>query len=134
MMHRLQRALQALGLVLLLPSQAPLRAQAPVINKYSDLNAGSILAGASGGTLSLNAPSGTRTATAGTSLGTSAREVLGSLTLTGKAGNRWAIVPSSAVPFSLYRVGGGILTVTAVDFELSNTNTGTFPASKTTAM
>jgi hypothetical protein len=120
-----------LGAVPMVRNNSP---RVPAINKYSDVNAGSILAGAIAGTLILNSPSGTRTATAGASLGTSVGEVLGSLSLTGEAGDAWAIANGSAIPFSLYRVGGGILTVTAVDFELSNQNTGSFPASKTTPM
>lgn len=109
-------------------------AQTPVINKFSDINAGAILAGAAAGTATLNSPSGTRSSTGGTAIGTSIGVALGTLTLTGKAGDAWAINAGSGIPFNLTRAGGGTLTVTAVDFEPSTTNTGTFPASGTTPM
>jgi hypothetical protein len=120
---------------LLVAGLLPLGAQqTPVINKFSDLNAGAILAGASAGTATLNSPSGTRSSTGGTAIGTSVGVMLGSLTLTGRPGNSWAINAGSTIPFTLTRAGGGTLTVTAVDFEPSATNTGTFPASGTTSM
>jgi len=114
---------------------APLQAQAtPTINKLSDIDLGSILAGATAGTVILNSPSGTRSSSGGTALGTSLNEVLGSLTLSGKGGDSWAIGPSGALPFTLSRIGGGTLKVTAVDFEPSTTNTGVFPHSKPTSI
>jgi hypothetical protein len=111
----------------------PCLAQTPVINKFSNIHAGSILPGATAGTVTLNSPSGTRSSTGGTSLGSSAGTTLGILTLTGRPGDAWAISAGSAIPFALTGPGGATLTVTAVDFEPSATNTGTFPASGTTA-
>jgi hypothetical protein len=120
--------------ILLLTSVLPLAAQStPVINKLSDLNLGAILAGASAGTATLDSPTGSRSNTGGTELSSSMAVCLGSLTLTGKAGNSWSIAAGSTLPFTLNRVGGGTLTVTAVDFEPSTSNTGVFPASRTTA-
>lgn len=104
----------------------------PVITKYTDINVGSIVAGASAGTVVLNSPSGTRMATGGTSLGTTAGASLGSLTLSGKKGDGWSIANASAIPFTLTGSNGGTLTATAVDLEPGTTNTGTFPASGTT--
>jgi hypothetical protein len=109
-----------------------LNAQTPVVNRYSDIGLGSVVPGASTGTVVLNSPSGTRTATGGTSLGPSLGTSLGSLTLTGKPGDGWAISAGSAIPFTLSGPGGATLRVTVVDFEPSATNTGTFPASGTT--
>lgn len=106
--------------------------QAPSITKYTNISLGSIVPGASPGTAILNAPSGTRSSTGGTNLGPSLGTSLGTLTLSGKAGNGWAIVAGSGIPFNLNRAGGGTITVTTVVFEPSATNTGTFPASGTT--
>lgn len=120
--------------LILVAGLVPLSAQStPVINKFSDINVGAILAGASAGTATLNSPSGTRSNTGGTELSTSVAVGLGSLTLTGKARDSWSIATGSTMPFSLTRIGGGTLTVTAVDFEPSTTNTGVFPSSGTTA-
>jgi hypothetical protein len=131
-------ALQAVRILgwclLLLAWAAPVYAQkTPVINKISDINVGAIHAGANTGTITLESPSASRHNTGGTELSTAATVRLGSLTLTGKAGNSWSIAKGSALPFTLARVGGGTLTVTAVDFEPSTTNTGVFPHSGTTA-
>jgi len=104
----------------------------PVITKYSDINVGSVMAGASAGTVVLNSPSGTRMATGGTSLGAIAGTSLGSLTLSGKKGDAWSVSNASAVPFTLTGPNGGTMTATAVDFQPSATNTGLFPASGTT--
>lgn len=79
----------------------------PIITKYSDINAGSILAGGTAGTAVLNSPSGTRSITGGTELGDSLSVALGRLTLTGKPGDHWAIRSTSAIPFNLTRIGGG---------------------------
>lgn len=111
----------------------PVLAQStPSITKYSDIAVGSIVPGATAGTVVLNSPSGTRTTTGGTSLGPSAGVTLGQLTLSGRKGDGWAISYGSAVPFSLTGPGGATLQASAVDFEPSATNTGTFPASGTT--
>ena len=127
------RIVRALYLMMLVVSPLLHAEITPVINKLSDLHAGAILAGATAGTVTLNSPSGTRVTTGGTALGNSVTEVLGCLTLTGKPGNSWKIRTGSAVPFTLMRVGGGSLTVTAVDFEPSSHGTGTFPHSGTTS-
>ncbi len=110
----------------------PVMAQTPVINKYSDISLGSVVPGASAGTVVLNSPSGTRTAGGGSSLGPSLGTSLGTLTLTGRPGDAWAISAGSAIPFTLAGPGGATLRVTIVDFEPSATNTGSFPASGTT--
>lgn len=104
----------------------------PVINKFTDINVGSLVAGASAGTVVLNSPSGARVATGGTSLGATAGTSLGSLTLSGKKGDGWLVSAGSAIPFTLTGSSGGTMTATAVDFEPSATGTGTFPASGTT--
>jgi len=119
---------------LLAVTSLALGAANPTITKYSDINVGSILAGGSAGTAILNSPSGTRSTTGGTELGDSLSVALGRLTLTGKPGDHWAIRRASAIPFNLTRIGGGTLPVTAIDFELNSTNTGTFPSSGTTGM
>lgn len=110
----------------------PAAAQTPTITKYTDISLGSIVPGASAGTVVLNSPSGTRTATGGTSLGSSAGTSLGTLTLSGKAGNSWSVTQGSPIPFTLIGPGGATMRVTVVDFEPSATNSGTFPASGTT--
>jgi len=112
----------------------PLMAQTPSITKYSNINMGSLVPGASTGTAILNSPSGTRSSTGGTNLGPSLGTTLGTLTLTGKAGDAWSITAGSSIPFNLVGPGGATIRVTAVDFEPSTTNTGTFPASGTTGM
>ena len=110
----------------------PAMAQAPSITKYSDINVGSIVAGASSGSVVLNSPSGTRTSTGGTNLGSTAGISLGQLTLSGKKNDGWRITAGSTIPFNLTGPGGATLQATAVDFQPSTTGTGTFPASGTT--
>lgn len=104
----------------------------PIINKYSDISLGSIVPGASAGTVVINSPSGTRTATGGTNLGSSAGTSLGQLTLSGKRGDNWAVSAGSAIPFTLTGPGGATMSAVTVDFEPSATNTGTFPVSGVT--
>ena len=111
----------------------PAHAQQPAINKYTDIGLGTVVPGASAGTVDLNSPSGTRTASGGTGLGSSLGTSLGTLTLSGRPGDRWAVSAGSSIPFNLVGPGGASLVVTVVDFEPSATNTGTFPASGTTA-
>jgi len=121
-----------LGLCLLLGLaglNAP--AQTPTFNKFSDINVGGLVPGASAGTATLNSPSGTRSSSGATTLGSSVGLSLGSLTLSGRPGDAWTITGASAIPFTLSGPGG-TLQVTAVDFEPSTTNAGTFPASGTT--
>lgn len=118
--------------VLLIGMALPAIAQAPSITKYTDISLGSLVPGASAGTVTLNSPSASRSSTGGTNLGPSLGTSLGTLTLSGGAGNTWSISAGSGIPFTLTRPGGGSITVTIVDFEPSTTNTGTFPASGTT--
>lgn len=129
----LQRTM-ALGLLVAGAQLSLLAQNTPVINRYSNINVGSILAGSSTGTIVLNAPDGARSSSGGASLGTSGGVALGSCTLTGKAGHTWAVRVRSAVPFSLIGPGGRTLSVTAVDFEPSSTKTGVFPSGGTTPM
>lgn len=110
----------------------PLGAAPPAINRFSNVNAGAVLAGASTGTATLDAPSGSRSSTGGTSLGTSVGATLGSCTFTGIPGNTWSVRVSSAVPFNLNPSGGGAQRVTAIDIQPSLT--GTFPAGGTTSL
>ena len=117
--------------MLLLAIALPAFAQTPAITKYTDISLGSIVPGASAGTVVLNSPSATRTATGGASLGPSLGTSLGMLTLSGKAGDGWSVTGGSAIPFTLAGPGGAAMLVTVVDFEPSATNTGTFPASGT---
>ncbi len=119
--------LAALGLAAL-----PILGQSPTINKFSNLNAGAIVPGASAGTVILNSPSGTRTATGGTQLGSSTGTLLGSLTLSGAPGHTWTV--DAVGPFTLTRAGGGSLRATAVDFQPSPARTGIFPPSGTTPL
>lgn len=118
---------------LLIGIALPTFAQTPTITKYMDISLGSIVPGASAGTVVLNSPSGSRTATGGANLGPSTGTSLGTLTLSGKAGDGWSISAGSAIPFTLAGPGGATLQATVVDFEPSATNTGTFPASGTTS-
>jgi len=124
----LSRLLLRMLLPILAVTSVPALAQAwvPTINKYSDINLGSLVPGASAGTLTLTAPSGTRTTTGGASLGSSAAVSLGTFTVLGKSGDPWSISASSAVPFTLTGPRGATLTVTAVDCKPATT--GTFPA------
>lgn len=123
----------ALGLLLAaaaLPTgAAPL---IPSINRFSNVNAGAILAGASAGTVTLHSPSGSRSSTGGTSLGTSGGVSLGSCTFTGTPGHTWSVKVSSALPFTLTRPGGGAMVVTEVLIQPSLT--GSFPAGGTTSL
>lgn len=121
----------ALG-VLLAALGVPLGAAPPAINRFSNVNAGAVLAGASGGTTTLQSPSGSRSSTGGTALGTSVGVTLGSCTFTGPPGDTWSVKVSSALPFRLTRTGGGSLVVTAVDIQPGLT--GSFPAGGTTAL
>jgi hypothetical protein len=122
------------ALLLLLAGALPVLAQAPSITKYGNINVGSVVAGATTGTVTLNVPAGDRTATGGTQLGTSVGVSLGPHTLSGKPKDGWAVNSSSAIPFTLTGSNGGTMQVTAVDLEPSTTNTGTFPTSGTTSM
>lgn len=122
----------ALAFALAFAGALHLAAAPPALNKFSNLHAGAILPGASAGTATLIAPSGARSSTGGTALGSSVGLTLGSFTLTGTPGDTWAIQVTSALPFTLSRVGGGTLTVTAVDFQPGAT--GAFPAGGTTPM
>jgi hypothetical protein len=126
--------LAKLSLALLAALALPGLAQTPSIIKYTDINLGSIVPGASAGTVVLNSPSGTRTPSGGANLGPSIGTSLGTLTLSGKAGDAWSVSGGSAIPFTLTGPGGATMSVTTVDFEPSTTNTGTFPASGTTGL
>lgn len=123
----------ALGILLaaaVLPlGAAPLR---PSINRFSNVNAGAILAGTSVGTVTLHSPSGSRSSTGGTSLGTSGGVSLGSCTFSGTPGHTWSVKVSSALPFILTRPGGGAMVVTGVEIQPSLT--GSFPAGGTTSL
>ena len=120
------------GFLLLLGLSLPVLAQTPTITKYTDIALGSIVPGASAGTVVLNTPSGSRTPTGGANLGPSTGTSLGMLTLSGKAGDNWSISAGSGIPFTLTGPAGATMQATVVDFEPSTTNTGTFPASGTT--
>jgi len=124
----LSKLLLQLLLPILAVTSVPAFAQAwvPIINKYSDINLGSLVPGASTGTLTLTAPSGTRTTTGGTNLGASTAVSLGTFTVLGKSGDAWSISASSAVPFTLTGPRGATLTVTSVDCQPATT--GIFPA------
>lgn len=106
------------------------QAWVPTINKYSDLSLGYIIPGATAGTVVLSAPSANRSASGGTTLGSSAGLNLGSFTLTGKVGDTWIASAGSPVPFTLVGPGGATLLVTAVDCQPGTT--GTFPSTGTT--
>lgn len=119
-------------LVVLSAAALPAFTQAwvPIINKYSDISLGSIVPGATAGTVVLNSPSGSRTVTGSANLGSSAGVSLGSFTLTGKVGDTWSATAGSAIPFTLTGPGGATLLVTAVDCQPGTT--GTFPSGSTT--
>lgn len=102
------------------------QAWVPVINKYSDISLGYVIPSASGGTVVLSAPSGNRSASGGTTLGSSAGVSLGSFTLSGKVNDTWIASAASPVPFPLTGPGGATLLVTAVDCRPGTT--GTFPS------
>jgi len=106
------------------------QAWVPIINKYSDISLGYVIPSAFGGTVTLAAPSGNRSASGGTSLGSSAGVSLGSFTLAGKVGDTWSASAGSPVPFPLVGPGGATLLVTAVDCQPGTT--GTFPSTGTT--
>lgn len=106
------------------------QAWVPIINKYSDISLGYVIPSAFGGTVTLAAPSGTRSASGGAGLGSSAGVNLGSFTLTGKVGDTWIASSGSPVPFPLVGPGGATVLVTAVDIQPAAT--GTIPSTGTT--
>jgi hypothetical protein len=110
----------------------PALAQVPAVTKYTNISLGSVVPGATAGTVVLNTPSASRTSTGGANLGPSVGVSLGTLTLSGKAGDNWSVSAGSAIPFTLTGPSGATMQATVVDFEPSTTNTGTFPASGTT--
>ena len=121
-----------ISLAILVAIALPAPAQTPTLTKYTDISLGSVVPGASAGTVVLNTPSGTRTSSGGANLGPSVGTSLGMLSLSGKAGDAWSVSAGSGIPFTLSGPGGVTMNVTVVDFEPSTTNTGTFPASGTT--
>lgn len=106
------------------------QAWVPIINKYSDISLGYVIPSAFGGTVVLASPSGNRSASGGTALGSAAGVSLGSFTLSGKVGDTWSASAGSPLPFSLVGPGGATVVVTAADCQPATS--GTFPSTGTT--
>ena len=117
----------ALGL-LLAPAALPLKAQtAPVINLISGINAGTVVAGTSAGTVTLNS-SGNRTVTLGTSLEQTAPVAVGSFTVTGTHKHGYSLANTTG-PFSLTKSGATSLSANPV---ILSSSSGTFPGNSGT--